>query len=90
MSITRRCNFGIMFTGEVLSDLILKRQAETREYQLMPLCLRKRAKCTEQTDLVLHDHVADHGEEVLAVEGQRLHVPVEVVQGLLHPNGALK
>lgn len=40
--------------------------------------------------LVVLDSGADHGEEVLRVEGQGLHVSKHLVKGLLDGQGALK
>ena len=40
--------------------------------------------------LVLHDHVANHGEEIRAVEGKGPHVFGQLINGLLHSDRALK
>ena len=40
--------------------------------------------------LVLHDHVADHGEKVSGVEGQGPHVLGQIVDGLFDADGALQ
>jgi hypothetical protein len=45
---------------------------------------------TDNPYLVLHDHAADHGEEVFAVQGQRSHVTVKIVQRLLDADGTLQ
>jgi len=45
---------------------------------------------TDNSDLVLHDHAADHSEEVFAVQGQRPHVTVKIIQRLLDADGTLQ
>ena len=45
---------------------------------------------TDNSNLVLHDHAADHSEEVFAVQGQRPHVTVKIVQRLLDADGTLQ